>query len=135
MTNWRNYVTIVPTACDGTATGLSTSMMVTSYSYSKEDITLPGQESWSLQSYIGDTPPSHIIRGVAEGTATDATVCGVTFSTTDFTATAGNVSAGGIGRADTMTGGIVSAVGGGEGTGSNTGQGSVSVPYTPLWLS
>ena len=130
-------VTISPGSCaGGGVNGLSGNFMPTSYSYNKEDTTLPGQESWSLQKFVGDNIPSNVIRGIAEGSATDESVCGVTFMGDTTDGYSGNISAGGaVGRADTMKVGTVSAVGGGQGTSSETGQASVSIPYTPLWLS
>lgn len=125
-------VTITPSSCGGgTVPGLTGSFYVNSYSYSREDTTMPGQESWSLIKYIGTNPPTFIIRGISEGQWTDGS--GVEGTVMD-TATAGNVSAGGIGRADTLNIGIVTSVGGGDSTGDNTGQASVSVQLTPLWI-
>jgi len=126
-------ISISPASCGagGSIPGLTGSFYVNSYSYSREDTTMPGQESWSLIKYIGTNPPTFVIRGISEGQWTDGS--GVEGTPTD-TATAGNVSAGGIGRADTLNLGVVTSVGGGDSTGSNTGQASVSIPLTPLWI-
>lgn len=122
--------TISPSACGGSAEGLSGSFYVTGYSFSKDDTTIPGQESWSLVNWIGTTP-THILRGVAEGQGTSNS--GITFTGETSSAFSGNVSAGGLGRGDAMTVGQVISVGGGS-AGADTGAGSASIPYTPLWL-
>lgn len=107
-------------------------MMVTSYSYSKEDGVMPGEESWSLQRFVGDNVPSHVIRGISEGTATED--AGIEFRTEEFTSSTGNVSAESVGRANTVTGGTIERVGGGSSAAGVVGEGSADIPYTPLWL-
>lgn len=125
---------ISPTACGGSASGpTSSSWYVTSYSYSKEEASMPGTESWSLQQWIGTLQPSYIMRGITDGQATAN--AGVTFSSTDVVGSStGSVSAGGFGRADELTTGVVSSVGGGSSTAGDTGQGSASISYTDLYL-
>lgn len=124
--------TVSPAGCGGGGEGpASTSWYVTSYSFSKDDPLLPGQESWSMMDYIGDNLPSAVLRGVAEGSGSPKS--GVNFKTVDGSATTGSVSAGGFGRADTLSVGVVDSVGGGTSTKGETGQGSVSIPYTPLY--
>jgi hypothetical protein len=122
------------TSCgDAVSVDIPTSLMVTSYSYSKEDNLLPGEESWSLQTYVGDNLPTYIIRGISEGSSTDGDT-GVALENTDASASSGNVSAEGVGRADNMKIGTVSSVGGGSSAQGFTGQGSASINYTPLWV-
>lgn len=123
---------ISPAACGGSAGDLSGDWFVTSYSFSKDDAILPGQESWSMQQWIGTTPPDYVIRGTAEGSGTET--AGIEFEGDTTEGSSGSVSAGGIGRADTVTIGVVSSVGGGSDVEGETGTGSVSIPYTPLYL-
>jgi hypothetical protein len=115
--------------------------MVTGYSFSKDDASLPGQESWSLTRWTllastmptNAVEPSFVMRGIAEGQGTGN--AGIDFGTTDtVNSYSGNVSAGGFGRADTLTAGVVVGVGGGSSLAGDTGQGSVSIPYTPLYI-
>lgn len=116
---------------------------VTSYGFSKDDPLLPGQETWGLQRWVegseGDIPvPTYVIRGIAEGQgtylATDADP-GIVFTGTLSYSQAGNVTANGIGRNDRLRLGAVIQIGGSESPASGKiGQGSVSVPYTPLWI-
>jgi len=127
---------ISPAACGETFNALSGDWFVTSYSFTKDDPLIPSQESWSMQRWVqggNNTPlPSYVLRGISEGQGTDN--AGITFvgaTTTSFT---GNVSAGGMGKAETIEMGVVSNIGGGTTQQGETGQGSVSMPYTPLWL-
>ncbi len=118
-------------SCGGSAS-VSGDWYLTSYSFSKES-SMPGQESFSMMQYIeatGAVMPSVVIRGIAEGSWTAGSgVAGVS----DGSADSGSVSAGGLGRADTMFVGTVTGVGGGSAALSDTGQASVSVPYTPIY--
>jgi len=131
---------VSPSACGGSFPSMGGSWLVSSYSYSKDDATLPGQESWSMTRWQGlsSTPPSnfvepsYVMRGISEGQATDNT--GVDFSGTTVETYTGSVSAGGFGRADTLKVGVVSSVGGGSSSAGDTGQGSASMPYTPLYI-
>ena len=123
---------VSPAACGGSGGGVSGDWFVSSYSYSKDDAIMPGTESWSMQRWVGTLQPSYIMRGVTEGQGTPNS--GINFSSTDGTSSTGNVSAGGFGRADTLTLGVVSSVGGGSSTAGDTGQGSASMSYTDLYL-
>lgn len=127
---------ISPAFCgESVGGGVSGNWYVTSYSYSKEDSTMPGQESWSLQRWVEGSSvslPSYVFRGISEGSGTPN--AGITFTGTTTNATSGNVSAGGFGTAHTVIVGQVVAVGGGQGLGGETGTGSASIPYTPLYL-
>lgn len=112
--------------------GVSGSWYLTSYSFSKE-VSMPGQESFSMMQYITAPEavmPSLVLRGIAEGSWTDNS--GVT-GEDEGQASSGSVSAGGMGRTDSMTVGTVSSVGGASAALKDTGQASVSVPYTPIY--
>lgn len=119
--------------CPSTGPGVTGSWYLTSYSYSKDDPNMPGQESFSMMQYIvggGAVAPNVVIRGIAEGTWSDnAGISGEE----DGVASTGSVSAGGIGRADSLSVGTVTSVGGGSDAKGATGQGSASIPYTPIY--
>jgi hypothetical protein len=88
---------------------------------------------------FGNTPvPTFVIRGISEGSGTKDSADadpGILFTGVTVESESGSVSAGGIGRADTLTLGVVIQVGGSESPAAGkVGQGSVSMPYTPLWL-
>ncbi len=127
---------ISPAACGESFDSLSGNWFVTSYSYSKDDALMPAQESWGMQKWIegsNNTPlPSFVLRSISEGQGTDN--AGLTFVGNTTTSYTGNVSAGGLGKAETIEMGVVSQVGGGSNQQGETGQGSASMPYTPLWL-
>lgn len=131
---------VSPAACGGSIDAdASGSWHVTSYSYSKDDATLPGQESWSLTKWqnvpspgTNSVEPTYVMRGISEGQATSN--AGVSFTGNTVSTSTGNVSAGGFGRADTLDIGVVSNVGGGSSSSGDTGQGSASIPYTPLYI-
>jgi hypothetical protein len=132
---------VSPATCGGDfVDSFSGQWMVASYSYSKDDATLPGQESWSMTRWKNlDTAspqnsvdPTYVMRGIAEGQATDD--AGVSFLGITVETFTGNVSAGGFGRADTLEMGVVDQVGGGSSQAGVTGQGSASMPYTPLYI-
>lgn len=136
---------VSPGVCgDSSITGIDGTFYVNSYSFSKEDASMPGQESWSLitwDSTIVDTGvielvavPTYVIRGTAEGQATDSTITGITFEQTTGTFTTGSVSAGQVGKADVITTGIVNTVGGGSTSAGDIGNGSVSIPIQPLYI-
>lgn len=129
---------ISPAACGESFDSLSGNWYVNSYSYSKEDALSPAQESWSMQRWVAgsnNTPlPSFVLRGITEGQATDEAIAGITFIGTTSESYTGNVSAGGFGKADTLEMGVISQVGGGSNAQGDFGQGSASMPYTPLWL-
>lgn len=127
---------VSPAECGGDDTGgVSGNWYVTSYSYSKEDGSSPGQESWSLIKYI-TTVPDYVLRGITEGqSTTNTSQTGITFDTTGSTNIAtGSVSAGGIGRSYNLVTGTISSVGGGSSAAGVIGQGSASIPYTPLYI-
>ena len=131
---------VTPAACGGSFSSLSGQWLVTSYSYTKDDATLPGQESWSLTRWKdldSSTPsnsvePTYVMRTISEGQATDN--AGITFTGSTATSQAGNVSAGGFGKVDELSLGVISNVGGGSSAAGETGQGSASIPYTPLYI-
>lgn len=127
-----------------------TDWVVVNYGYSKDDPNMPGQETWGLQRWpsgseddcnvgagIDVAEPDRIIRNISEGQAaleSDNSYPGVVFTGVLSYSSTGNVSAGAVGRYDRLTYGVVSQIGGGGNESGKTGQGSVSVPYTPLWL-
>jgi len=134
---------ISPAACGASVASISGDWWVNSYGYSKDDPLLPGQETWSMMRWVagqyGDTPtPTYVIRGITEGQATKDSADaepGITFTGVTVTNETGSVSAGGIGRADELTIGVIVQVGGSESPASGkVGQGSASIPYTPLWI-
>jgi hypothetical protein len=124
---------VSPSSCGGGSGDPpgSSSWYVTSYSYNKDDSVLPGQESWSMMDYYGDNKPSFVLRGVAEGSWTaNSGVSG----DEEGTSSTGSVSAGGFGKSDKLSVGVVRNVGGGSSAKGVTGQASVSIPYTPLYI-
>jgi hypothetical protein len=126
---------VSPAACNGGIAGMSGNFFVSGYNYSKDDAQLPGQESWSLTRWVsggGAVAPDYTIRGISEGSGTPNS--GIVFSGVTTTSTTGSVSAGSIGRADEVEAGVVVQVGGGSAAAGETGTGSVSIPYTPLWI-
>jgi hypothetical protein len=102
--------------------------LVTGYSFNKEDAVMPGQESWSLTKWNDvaapdeekTLEPTFVLRGISEGQGTPS-IAGIVFSGQTTEASTGNVSAGGFGRADKVTIGVVSSVGGGSSTVGETG--------------
>ncbi len=132
-----------PAACGDAVASVSGDWWVNSYGYSKDDPLLPGQETWGMTRWAtgqyGNTPtPTYVIRGITEGQATKSSADaepGVTFTGVTVISETGSVSAGGIGRADELTMGVVIQVGGSESPAAGkVGQGSASMPYTPLWI-
>lgn len=151
------YDTTASTSCDEPAplsisidaAGCSNSISVsddwwvTSYSYQK-DVQGWGIESWSLVSrptIIGSNDvEARMIRGTAEGQSTSngGADTGVIFLTGIITGETLEVSAGqpGIGKSFSINFGEVSTVGNGTGKADGKeGNASVSIPYTPIYLS
>lgn len=133
---------------DGQGAGpISSSWYLNNYGYSKDDPNLPGQETWALTAYpttdlggndIGAVAPSSVVRGISEGQATTLSYqadAGVTFAVgSTVLASTGNVPAQGLGKADYLTYGVATAVGGSAiNQPGKTGQGSASVNQTPVW--
>lgn len=124
---------VSPASCGGDGGGgVSGEWYVTSYSYSKDDASMPGTESWSMQQWIGELQPSYVMRSVSEGQGSPNS--GVSFTSVDGSTSTGSVSAGGFGRADSLSVGIVGSVGGGSSAQGDTGQGSASISYTDLYI-
>jgi hypothetical protein len=129
-------------------------MFITSYSYSKGDPIGFGTESWSFQKWIESgvggnflqiPEPTYILQGTSEGNRSGnvADLGLVFFSDAEaggshiVTGQQGSVSAGfpGIGNADAVEIGLVKQIGGGSlEHGGKTGQSSVTVPHTPLYI-
>jgi len=128
---------VTPAACGDAVGSVSGDWYVNSYGYSKDDPQLPGQETWGMQKWVGSVLPTYVLRGISEGSGTTLGTGanpGIKFSTGTTSSQSGNVTANGIGRHDFLTIGIVTSVGGGSTTAGLIGQGSVSMPYTPLYV-
>ena len=123
---------VAPAACGESSGGVSGDWYVTSYSYSKDDANMPGTESWAMQKWIGVLQPTYVMRGIVEGQGTPNS--GINFDSIDGETSTGSVSAGGFGKADDLTIGVVGSVGGGSSSQGDTGQGSASISYTDLYL-
>lgn len=141
--------TVTPAGCEYSEDPIVGDWFVVNYGFSKDDPLLLGQETWGLQRWVasGDiTTPTYVIRGISEGSTSPTSETddynsdrdaetGVHLTGATARSHVGNVTAGGIGRADIIYYGVVSSVGGSEYAAvGKTGQGSVSMPYTPLWL-
>lgn len=145
-TEGRQSCTINAATCAGSDSITGSNWQVNSYSYSKASKDVPAQETWGLIQYIGATSiltgaasargvePTFVIRGITQGQSTDEAVTGITFSSTFATSKAGSVSAGQTGTASVTTHGIVSSVGGGSSSVSDYGEGSASIPLTPIYI-
>jgi hypothetical protein len=131
----RISASIAPAACGGSFPSMSGSWWVTGYSFSKDDAQMPGQESWSLTDFkagSGNENPTYVLRGISDGQGTPN--AGITFTGSTIESSSGSVSAGGFGQAYEILTGVVSRVGGGDGSVGTTGTGNVSIPYTPLYI-
>lgn len=131
---------VSPASCGGSVDGVSGNWWVTSYNYSKGSKDQPAQESWSMtkwknvgMAHSNAIEPSYVVRGITQGQSSGATT-GVVFDSTFADSETGSVSAGGIGQASTITHGVVSSVGGGSSDVNTLGNGSASIPYTPLYI-
>jgi hypothetical protein len=133
---------IDPRVCGESYVAFDGQWWVTSYSYSKDDGVMPGQESWSLTRWkdlntaalpggITDEP-TYVMRNIVEGQATGN--AGIVFTGATVETYSGNVSANSIGKAYTLEVGVVSQVGGGSSAAGETGQGSASISYTQLYI-
>ena len=135
------FARVVPAACGGSVATIEGNWFVSGYGFSKDDPLLPGQESWSMQRWvagIGVPAPTYVLRGITEGSGTKNGIDadpGIVFTGVTTVSYTGNVSAGGIGRSDTITVGVVTRVGGSEAPAAGKiGRGDASMPYTPLWI-
>lgn len=132
--------------CEGSDSITGDNWQVNSYSYSKSSKDQPAQESWSLIRYIGASEiltgaaaaravePTFVSRGITQGQSTDPETTGITFSDTFASSKSGNVSAGSTGTASTTIHGVVSSVGGGSNATTVYGEGSASIPLTPMYI-
>lgn len=134
---------VFPAACGDAVADITGDWYVNNYGFSKDDPNLPGQETWGMQVWAegqyGNTPlPTYVLRGVSEGQGTKGSLDadpGILFTGVTVESQSGNVSANGVGRNDVLTLGVTTQVGGSESPASGKiGQGSVSMPYTPLWI-
>lgn len=153
-------IIINATTCDATTVSINYTMYIMSYSYSKGDPVGFATESWSFQRWVNPTDfgtlssndfilvgaPTYVLQGRAEGSrwgdvGNGTTDLGITFvapeSTHVVTGQQGSVSAGfpGIGQANEISLGLVSAIGGGLlQAGGEIGNSSANVPHQPLYL-
>jgi len=131
-------VSLSPASCGESFASISDDFYINSYSYSKEDAVMPAQETWSMVRWSDEgtnaVMPTYVLRGLSEGSSSDPNLTGMSFDGSLIESVTGNVSAGGFGKAYTMYQGIVVSVGGGFNTPGATGQGNVSIPYTPLYI-
>jgi len=152
-TNSLAYITvsIVPTGCGTSIEGVDDTFFLSSYSYDKSDAGGFGQQSYSAQKWDdGDedceadivyvSAPTYVMAGISEATITADTGLdtGITLDGgLNVTGEQGSVSAGSpsIGTANTTIYGIATVVGNGDMCSrGKTGQGSVSIPLTPIYL-
>jgi len=149
-------VIITPQGC---GTGISElggtfEVYVSSYSYDKGDAVGFGQQSYAGQEWVDATPaeeneendiiflgaPSYILLGISEATITadDGLDTGVVLNAAwNVEGTQGNVSAGspGIGTANTTVYGIPISIDNGSLVARGlTGQASVTIPHTPIYI-
>jgi hypothetical protein len=142
-------LTIEAGSCVGSEGVSGDDWQVNSYSYSKASKDVPAQETWSLIKYIGATSiltgaaatrgvePTFVSRGITQGQSTNAsspTKTGIVFDSTFAESQSGNVSAGSTGTATTTVYGIVNRVGGGSSEVADYGEGSASIPLTPIYI-
>jgi len=133
---------VSPSACGSTVDGVSGNWYISSYSYSKGDPNVPGQETWSLQRWVAGTNPTlspapdYVIRNISEGQAdrNPGTPAGVTFTGDVLSGNQGSVGAGATGTATTIYYGTVTQVGGANLGGGEISNSSASVQLTPLWI-
>jgi hypothetical protein len=152
----RATMTVSPAACEVSALPFTRDYYLTSYSYSKDNLGF-GQETWSftgapeIDTYTGTIV---MLRGIAEGTiqtgagtmsAADMGVVIDELSSNDInnaeiTGDSGSVAAGtpGIGEYTIERFIIATSVGGARGRHEDidgqTGQASVNIPMTPVFL-
>lgn len=139
-------LTIEAGGCSGANITDTHDWFITSYSYSK-DVQGWGTETWGFISRpiaigTGSITP-RMIRGIAEGQKSNDTgdaVTGINFilTSTQIPGNSIEASAGspGIGKALTMVYAEVASIGGS--TGKSDGRiatGSVSIPYTPIYIA
>ena len=133
---------VSPAFCGDTVEGVSGQWYINSYSYSKGDPNIPGQETWSLTRWVaGSNPlyssaPDYVIRNAAEGQSSrnPGNPTGVVFIGTVLAGKQGSVAANAVGQADDIYYATVSAVGAANLGGGEIATSSASVPHTPLWV-
>lgn len=143
------FAAVDAAGCGAGVTSVTGDWYVVGYNFNKDDPLMPAQESWSLQRWLpygtSGQPdyipaPTYVIRGITEGQSTppnggnEYVATGISFTGTPVQSTTGSVSAGGQGRADITYYGTVIQVGGGANTNGKIGNGSATIPYTPMWL-
>jgi len=143
---------VSPATCDIVVDDISGDWWLQSYGYSKETKDQPAQETWGLIKYKGGVEdfltsqgvaldrialPSYVMRGITMGESTENVnwaQTGIHFVEIFAEAQTGSVSAGGFGKVTETTHGSVEAVGGGSSDNGFKGNGSASIPYTPLYI-
>ena len=136
----QHSVIVDPAACGDAVEGISGIWYLTSYSYSKNDPNIIGQESYSFQRWaVSDTTalPDYVIQAAAEAQASEVTGCGITFTNPGGLqeGKTGSVAAGSTGQASTTHYGVASQVGSPTLAAGEVGTGSASMPVTPLWVT
>lgn len=138
--------TINAATCDGSKVITGDDWLVNSYSYSKASKDVPAQETWSLVKYTGvlsmltgdaagrGVEPTFVIRGITQGQTTNEGITGITFTSTFAESQSGSVSAGSTGTYSETIYGVVGSVGGGASGVSEYGEGSASIPLTPMYI-
>jgi hypothetical protein len=149
-------ITVNPASCVASLLPFAGDYFINSYSYSKDNLGF-GQESWAFTSkpeITGYTGTIVMLRGIAEGQigtgegTMDSVDMGVTVNETasndslgaQVEGESGSVQAGtpGIGNFDVQRHVIVTSVGGSRGKHTSidgkTGQASISIPITPVYL-
>jgi len=146
VTTNQVQVSVNPASCGGSVDPFDyDDWVIASYGYNKDDPQNPAQESWSLQRWAytgggtsipGIVAPDYIIRGISEGSVSVEVEpeSGIVFSGITDIGSQGSVSAGAVGRSDETKSGVVIQVGGSDWVYGHSGSGSVSMPYTPLWM-
>jgi len=145
-------VGVVVAICNSTAGDIShDDWHINSFSYSKEEATSVGQETWSYIRWpsVADTgnpdviEPSSVLRGIPEGQGTvdtDLDIAGtIPFGVTLTAGTTtigsqGSVSGGQIGKYWDTASGQVEAIGGVTAGGADTGNASANIPLIPVWF-
>lgn len=149
-------ITVNPASCVASLLPFAGDYFLNSYSYSKDNLGY-GQENWSFTSkpeITGYTGTIVMLRGIAEGTISTgegvmtADLMGVTIDTAASNDSLGNQIEGesgsvaggtpGLGNFDIQRHIIATSVGGSTGKGplvdGQTGEASISIPLTPVYL-
>lgn len=133
------------------------SYYISSYSFSKDDAAMPGQESFSLTYWMNESElaalgstfagsgadvitqePTTVIRNVSEGTRSErlGSRTGIDFDSSQpiIRGLSGSVSAAQVGNAEITETGVVTFVGNSDAIAGDTGNGSASIQLVPLYF-